>query len=453
MAWLALQCESHTTTAPMLIDFSVQNFRAFRDEQTLTLVAAPRDHQHESTHLVTDTPDGTTLLRTVLLYGANASGKTTLIRAADALRWVVLRGRQFDEDTVLKPLQPFRFDATLAEAPCAFAVTFVASGVIYEYALSATSRRVVGESLHYFPEGQSRKLFERERDVIVLGKSLSRATAKTAREITQRRSNTPFLSILGQNEEPRAIEAYRWFKDTLAVTASPMPPVTTMELMDEDPAARAWILEFVQMADLGIRDITVRKDVAPLNDRVRELLAELGVSQGRDVKEINELSTRFHHGADPSVEFEEDDESLGTLRLFALAGALYKVWRDGRVLFIDELASSLHPDLAGVIVRLFNSPSFNRRGAQLIANTHDVTQLDLGRLRRDNVWFTEKASDGSASLLALADVEGVRNDTALMKNYLQGRFGALPAHGMSLLPSPVVGNPLSTSELSDAPHS
>lgn len=417
----------------MLIDFTVRNFRAFRDPQTLTLVAGARDRQHEPTHVFA-APDETRLLHTALVYGPNASGKTTLIRALDALRWLVLRARKFDEDSVLEPIQPFRLDIASRIEASEFEVTFVAEGIVYEYALSATRERVVNESLRFFPEGRASTLFTRKGDAIVLGKRLRGATAKAAQSIAERRSNTPFLSLLGQNEEPRAIEAYRWFKDVLRVASGPLSGAYALRLLRDDPDARTFILDLLRLADVGIRDITVESETVAVSDQLRQLLGELGTFDAPP--EVEQISARFRHGTDTSVEFEEDDESLGTLRLLALAGPLYDVFANGRVLVVDELASSLHPDLVAALVRLFHTPDFNRHHAQLVASTHDATQLDLGRLRRDNVWFTEKARDGAAKLLALADVEGVRADTALMKNYLQGRFGGLPAHGLSLLTFP-----------------
>ena len=431
----------------MLIDFTVGNYRSIRDPQTLTMVAAPRDRQHEVTHVLV-APDGTRLLRTALVYGPNGSGKSTLLDAIDTLVWLVSSARGFDETTTLDPLDPFRLDGETRDQPCVFEISFVAAEVVYEYALSATRERIVSESLRYYPKGHPRTLFTREGDSIALVGNLDRSTARMAKKISERRSNTPFLSILGQNEEPDAIEAYRWFLGRLATTVSPsLTDMYTKKLLADDPDAKRFILDVLRLADTGITGADARREFVDVPEEVRRAFAQhAGAPQGAKAipAQAETIRVQFQHHGVELVEFDEEDESMGTRQLLALAGPLYDVFQNGRVLVIDELDSSLHPDLVSALVDLFNRPDFNRHGAQLVANTHDVTQLDLSRIRRDGVWFTEKGADGATTLTCLADVEGVRADTALQKNYLQGRFGALPAHGLSLLTVP---------DPADGPHS
>lgn len=417
----------------MLIDFTVENFRSFRDRHTFEMVAAPRDRQHEDTH-VFEAPDGTRLLRTALIYGANASGKTNLIAGLNVLAATVLAGRQFDEDTELMGFEPFRLTAETREAASAFEVTFVADGIVYEYALSGTRSRITSERLSYFPEGNERKLFTRTGDTIRLIGDLKQPTAKVAQQIGERRSNTPFLSLLGQNEEPIAIEAYRWFKDRVGFLSSlRVSDKITQRLLADDPAAAVFIRDLLRLADTGVERVDSRREAMDLPDDVRRVATAMEAAGFKMNTEAETYRTEFRHMADPSIAFDEDDESSGTRHLFRLAGPLYSVFENGQTLLLDELDSSLHPDIVRALIDLFNRPEFNRNGAQLIANTHDATQLDLRRLRRDNVWITEKGRDGASRLTSLADIEGVRVDTALEKNYLQGRFGGLPAHGLDLL--------------------
>ncbi len=420
----------------MLIDFKVENYRSIREAQTFSLVAeAHKDH--EATHILTG-PDELRLIRTALIYGPNASGKSNLLDALDTLRWVIVAARRFDESDAIEPMQPFRLDAETRAKPSRFEVSFVQDGVRYEYELAATQTRVVAERLDYFPEGYRRSLFTREGDTIHLIGDLKRsATAKVSRTITQRRSNTPFLSILGQNEEPVAVEAYRWFKDTLRTAVSPMLSDTyTRKLLADDPKARTFILDLLRLADTGIRRVDTDKVAVEVPEEVRRFFSELDGKDAPSEHETIQLRLWHSDADDPDAAFDDGDESLGTRRFLALAGPLYDVLQNGRVLVIDEINDSLHPNLVRDLIGLFNNPEINRHSAQLVASTHDVTQLDLRRLRRDGVWFTEKERDGATTLFSLADFEGVRPDMALQKNYLQGRFGGLPVLGFSLLDLP-----------------
>lgn len=411
----------------VLLEFAVENYRSIRDEQRLSLVAAPVGDL-EPTHVV-EAPDGERLLRVAVVYGPNASGKSNLLAAAAAMRRFVLRSARRTRGDAIEEAEPFRLDDASSSRPTVFEALFVASGVRYQYGFSVTPERVEAEWLYSFPKRRGRLLFARERDgdaeTYEFGESLT-GQKTLYRDAT--RPNALFLSTAVQLNSEALTPVFDWFLRTLVYADSAQPRAfqsdrhTLRHCATE--AGRRRVVRLLQAADVGIEDVVVdtQETLVPVPRRG----ADPSLPEPQYTVHERPRVRFVHEGAPGAEPFEFRDESLGTRRLFGLAGRLLDVLEGGRVLVADELGSSLHPLILRAIVELFVDPEANPKGAQLVFATHETNLLDQDFLRRDQFWLTEKGRDGATTLTPLFDFKPRKGVEPLEKNYLKGRYGALP---------------------------
>lgn len=408
----------------MLLEFRVRNYRSIRDEQALTLIASS-DKELAQTHL---SPTGLKAapyaLRTAVVYGPNASGKSSLLRALDYMRAVVA-----ESATVIQPgqtynVQPFRLDATSAQQPTEFEITFLLSGVRHQYAFSMTAQRIVNESLLVYRSSKPTQLFNRQ---LVDGDSCDYefSTYLTGpRKLWQdsTRPNALFLSMAAQLNSEQLGPVFNWIVRNitfLPAGATTLPDLTTALLTTEQ--GRASIREFLSAADISIADVQA---VPRKGMRAQMVLNASGVQASQEEHEF--LMPVFEHSTpNGSAKFELHDESEGTQRLYGLIAPVLDCLRDGRLLVVDELDSSLHTLLVRRLINMFQTPEHNPNGAQLIFSTHDTSLLDHTLFRRDQIWFTEKDADQATRLYPLTDFSA-RKQEAWERGYLAGRYGAVP---------------------------
>lgn len=412
----------------MLVEFRVKNFRSLRDEQVLSLVASKDKTQQDTHTLATDLKAAPSLLRSVVVYGANASGKSNLIKALQYMRGVVV-----ESATVIQPgqtyaVQPFRLDAVSARNPTEFEITFILDGVRYQYGFAMTSQRIVSEYLLVYKAFKPQRWFERRldaetgKDVYDFGTGL-----KGAKNLWEgaTRPNALFLSMAVQLNSEALRPVFDWFVGGLVVfnEQAQLSPQLSIQMLKQ-AEGRKHICDFLTAADISIVDIEVVTRKVPgqavhfdLVDGKTEVHAE----------EMEEHQLRFSHVTEQGkAVFDLMDESSGTRNLLFLAGPVLDVLRRGVTLVIDELDTSLHTLLVRELVRLFHRPEINTRGAQLIFTTHDASLLDAyGLFRRDQVWFVEKKKDQSSELYGLMEFSPRKNE-ALERGYLQGRYGSVP---------------------------
>lgn len=408
----------------MLIRFRAENFRSIKDEQELSLVAsALSEHAESLVHVPQYDLD---LLRAAGIYGANASGKSTVVDALGFMQRAVT-----DSHTTWSPqggvdLTPFALDPAFAHSPSTFAVDLLLDGVRYEYGFVADSSRIREEWLYAWPRGRRQEWFTRDvttKDEFAFSRLLS-GENRAIRALT--RPNSLFLSAAAQNNHEMLSPVHRWFTDLLLVVEDGVDRDLGRRVARrcQDLPYRRGIVELLKQADLGISGIEL------VDSEGREHWDDM--HRGFRVGKFDPLSSnpdvRFVHrtivGGDVALPFWY--ESAGTRTLFALAGAIVDALASGGTLVVDELDRSLHPHLATQIVRTFNDPGMNPRNAQLIFNTHDTNLLDAGVLRRDQVWFTEKGDDGATHLFPLTDFRARKYEN-LQRGYLQGRYGAVPS--------------------------
>lgn len=408
----------------MLLEFRVRNYRSIRDEQALTLIASS-DKELAQTHLApTGLKAAPHALRTAVVYGPNASGKSSLLRALDYLRAVVAESATSIQPGQTYNVQPFRLDAASAQQPTEFEITFLLSGVRHQYAFSMTAQRIVSESLLVYRSSKPTQLFSRQH-VDGDGYDYEFSTYLTGpRKLWQEstRPNALFLSMAAQLNSEQLGPVFNWIVRNitfLPASAAVLPDFTTALLATEQ--GRASIREFLLAADISIADVQA---VPRKGMRAQMVMNASGVQASQEEHEF--LIPVFEHSTpNGSAKFELHDESEGTQRLYGLIAPVLDCLRDGRVLVVDELDSSLHTLLVRRLITMFQTPELNPSGAQLIFSTHDTSLLDHTLFRRDQIWFTEKDADQATRLYPLTDFSP-RKQEAWERGYLAGRYGAVP---------------------------
>lgn len=422
----------------MLVQFRVENHRSLRDEQVLSMVAATVGDKSDE-RLIRPEGLGEALLPAVALYGANASGKSNLMSALDFMREAVLGSYRVWEPKGGTPQEPFVLSSKENESSL-YEVDIVVEGVRYRYGFVISARRVEEEWLHAWPRGRKQTWFQRKGDEFEFGKYMH-GENEAIKALT--RTNSLYLSTAAQNNHAQAMLIFEWFRatrfelrrgparalDPVHVTALGDLFVTRrqMSLFKEDSEAdardRDAIVRLMQAADVGILDLK-----AADREGFRKERGAFRRHVGKDYDFFFLHKTQFKGG----VWLPLDWESSGTITLLGIATRLVTILRKGGLLCVDELEASLHPMLALEILRLFNDPAHNLRGAQLMFTTHDTNLLGnvLGEppLRRDQIWFTEKDQTGATKLYPLTDFHP-RKEENLERGYLQGRYGAIPFLG------------------------
>ena len=411
----------------MLLEFRVRNYRSIRDEQALNLIASG-DKELAATHLApTGLKAAPYALRSVVVYGPNASGKSSLLSALDYMRAVVA-----ESATIIQPGQtynvpPFKLDAATAQQPSEFEITFLLAGVRHQYAFAMTPQRIVSESLLVYRSSKPTQLFSRqhvegEADDYEFSTYLT-GPRKLWQEST--RPNALFLSMAAQLNSEQLSPVFNWIVRSitfLPAGATVLPDFTTALLDSEQ--GRASIREFLSAADISIADVQA---VPRKGMRAQWVMGAGGLQASQEEREF--LVPVFEHSTPKgSAKFELHDESEGTQRLYGLIAPVLDCLRDGRVLVVDELDGSLHTLLVRRLVTMFQTPELNPNGAQLIFTTHDTSLLDHTLFRRDQVWFTEKDADQATRLYPLTDFSP-RKQEAWERGYLAGRYGAVPFFG------------------------
>ncbi|MHB8255148.1 MAG: AAA family ATPase [Acidiferrobacter sp.] len=427
----------------MLIEFSVVNFRSIRARQTLSLVASP-DSKHLAGNVFTDKDDALRLLRSAVIYGPNAAGKSNLLRALHTLQQLVQNSATGTQEGQRLPVTPFLLSKASAEQPSEFEIIFIADdGVRYHYGCTVSAERVHKEWLVAYPQGRPQRWFERE---YVMEKGVynwwfgprfkaERAERKVWQEFT--RPNALFISTAIQLNNEQLKPVFTWLTQKLIVlipgTGVNWNPYLSINLLRE-VSGQDKIMHFMRAADIGIDRLELREEPlsqfsAPISAPPGAPFIDIMISPGTAVsKRLRLLAWHKRSDTGEEVSFNlMEDESDGTKKLFEFIGGWLRALEWGAALFVDELDRSLHPHLTRFLVGLFQNPG-NTQNAQLVFTTHDTTLLDTDLLRRDQIWFVEKDPERSSHFYSLLDYSP-RKDEALERGYLKGRYGAIPFIG------------------------
>lgn len=393
----------------MLIEFTLENFRSFRDRASLSLVASSLTSRSPDLAAASFTAKpGLELLTGAAIYGPNASGKSNLVNALGFMRWFVLNSVRALEADAAIPVDLFRLAATPRATPATLEVVFLIAATEYRYGFTVDATHVVAEWLHARTSQREKTLFTRDRGVFKLGAEFKREghalPAKT-------RDNALFLTVAAQFDGPIATLVSAWFKAIHLMSGlDDAGPRTRTITSLRDPGRRQRTLALLQQFDLDIDDL--------------EIEPHPHADSHEAIKTVRR--TRHIDGSPGTpVRFDLADESQGTQKIFALAGPFLDVLTTGGLVVIDEFDARLHPLLARAILRQFTSATANPHHAQLVVTTHDTTILNKETLRRDQIWFTEKDRSANTRLFSLAELK-VRNDASFDKDYITGRYGAIP---------------------------
>jgi len=394
----------------MILEFCVSNFLSIKDEMKISFLATSlKDSLSEPNDLVPVSDMGMSLLRSAVIYGANASGKSNVLKAIAFFRNFVINSFKDSQAGESINVDNFRLNATSVNESTTMEATFTDGGFIYRYGFEVDSKAVREEWLYQRASKKRSKeveIFYREENATAV-----HAKSPLLQEIVNKRmvrDNALLLSTAAQFNEPKAVSILQWLTDVQVLFCSEDEQLwkDAIRHLDDD-ALRKRITDFAKYADLGIESI------AKIGNRI------VGNHRQYDDegKETSNVAFLFN-----------DNESEGTIKYVSLAYPIIKALDEGKLLVVDELDSKLHPLLVRKIIMLFNSAETNPKGAQLFFTTHDTFLLSAGLFRRDQIWFTQKNSLGATEVYSLAEYK-VRSGSPYEKDYLTGRYGATPIIG------------------------
>jgi AAA15 family ATPase/GTPase len=413
----------------MLLRFGVSNYLSLRDTQEFSLVASALKDAAEAL-LPCPGVEGTNALPSAVIYGANASGKSNVIRAFEFMRSAILRSHSQGDPNGGVPRHPFALSKKSADDASSVNADFVVAGTRYHY-----ERQFISEWLYSFPEGKRRKLFERKGKDVEFGPSF-KGSKKVLVDLM--RHNSLFLSTATQNDHEFLSSIANFFRSTViskSVYAGDYDVNREFKEKNIDPRA----IFFLNRIGTGVTNFRRNENDYPesilkFSDGLAKLSEEIfskdnnirfEIPQG--TKDVSiELSHLDDEGNESFLPIER--ESSGTRRLLILLQKVFNALDRGTVLFIDEIDASLHTRATEAIIELFNDKMFNKSAAQLIATTHDTNLMLTPSLRRDQIWFVEKDQQGASHLFPLSAIKSRKTDN-FEAGYLQGRYGAIPFSG------------------------
>ncbi|MFA7349391.1 MAG: ATP-binding protein [Methylotenera sp.] len=416
----------------MLIEFKVTNFRSIKETQTLSMVAGKglKDKALEGNTFESGIANFPKLLRSSVIYGPNASGKSNLMAAITFMENMVRESAR--EAQVGEPIEiiPFRLDAATREQDTEFEIHFIAENVRYQYGFTLNTQRITSEWLYAYPHGSPQRWFERQYDA-VKGKyeyefkpSFAEGKARQERA-DQTIANNLYLSVAVQKNSQQLLPVFTWFQKKLnyILSMNHLSRGLTSKLCQE-VKGKDRVLAFMNAAGIRVTDFSVEKKLFTLDDLPEDFPDEFKQKVLKDMEGTVSYKTKFLYQASDGefVAFDLEEESDGTQALFSFAARWLDLLETDAVLFVDEIDTSLHPLLVHHLIKLLHS---SKSRAQLIFTTHDTTLLSQSIMRRDQVWFVEKDQQQSTQLYSLADFSP-RNNEALEKGYLSGRYGAIP---------------------------
>lgn len=386
----------------MLIKFNISNFRSFAREGNLNLITAPGYKSDLPEQIFSD--GRRELLNTCVVYGPNSAGKSNLFLAMDLMKHFVLNSQTFRPGEELH-FEPFLFNKDKEKEPTALEILISLEGILYRYGFAYNEKEIVSEWLYQSIKKYEVELFYRDYQTIESHPKSFNESKENLKDQTKK--NTLHLSVLAANNGKLSTKIVNWFNNcnvVLGTQHEKYKEVTINLLKSKQHYDK--ILELFKKSDLFIEDIIFEEGIVKTIHNIYNSKKEIV-----GTKKIDLIAK----------------ESKGTNKLFDLAGPIVDSLLNGKILWIDEMDSSLHTFQTQSILHLFHQKKTNPKNAQLILNTHDTNLLNQSIFRRDQIWFVEKEYDENTKLYSLLDYKPeIRNDAALEKRYLEGSFGAIP---------------------------
>ena len=422
----------------MILEFKVKNYLSIRDEQTLSFEATSDKTLGE--HFVVR-KGKKRLLKMALIFGANASGKTNVLLALNYLRNVVLNHTIGKTDTTGHI--PFLLDDSSRNTNGIFDLSFFIDDILYEYHLEINHRFINNEKLSFYPGIKPAVVFNRnynkDKDLTMIEYGSLFKLKATDKSLIQGNaiSNMSVLAAYSKLniDFPELDKVYKYFLYHIAEIITPRTDLLkwTSEQVDESEKTKKFVLDLLNNADFNISGINIEEQEKQINEKIRDAIINSPLPETQkknllleDKFKVKTLSFSHKGENDKEIEFPAEMESAGTNRFFGLSGALFHVLQNNKLLLIDEIDSSLHPEL---VIHFINTFLVNSKEAQLICTTHDLNILsEQDNLRKDVIWFTQKSKTGATELFSLADFKH-RKELSFINAYKAGKFGAKPNLG------------------------
>ncbi|MCL2414242.1 MAG: ATP-binding protein [Bacteroidales bacterium] len=405
----------------MIFEIRLSNFFSIKDEIVLDMKAGNgKSKNMQKLQANTFAYEDERILKSVAIYGANASGKSNIVKAIRFCASMIFTSHAHNENTVFN-FFPFKFEG-YAQKPSSFLIRFVLHGVEYEYSFSLTTNEIISEELHYYPNGRRAKIFTRNenehksKSEIYSFTSVIRKPMDVA-ENTSRK--TLYISRASQMDRELPKEIFRYFNETFILNYLNYSNQEIEALFLQN---KNTLLKALSIADSDIVDINVRKEAHP-EKRVFVTVTETeNKISSQDITKEHLIFQTFHKAND-KIPFDLfADESAGTQKLFFIMLSIIDIVKNNKILLIDEIEGNLHSKIVEYIIGLFHAS----KSAQIIYTTHNTNLLDLTKLRKDQIYFVNKHDDGSSDLYSLYDYKDFRDTMDVEKAYLQGRFDAIP---------------------------
>ena len=413
----------------MLLRFAVENHLSICERQELSFAASSLKDRRDGL-ISCDAVDSRAVVPAVVIYGANASGKTNFVDAISTMKKLVLLSQTKGEPGGGVPRHEFLLDPHYSEKPSCFEIDFVLNGIRYHYGFETTDDAFVSEWLYEIPRAHRRKLFERKEQEFDFGRWLKGQNHNIS---MLTRTNSLFLSSAAQNGHDLLSRIYKYFQNIAFSGSISVPGIAASSQVKGD-GLDGRIIEFLKSINTGV--IGYRKKETEISEESQAIHRELKVVFERmsggaiqispDVDKLVEIELAHKGKGEGVVYLDLDFESAGTRRLLIILGQTFKALDAGTPILIDELDASLHTYASEAILRLFCSSKTNPNGAQIIATTHDTNLMKSDLLRRDQLWFAEKNIEGATEIYPLTDIRTRKGDNVEL-GYLQGRYGAVPS--------------------------
>lgn len=403
----------------MILEIRLSNFFSIKDEVVLDMQAASIQTKkakelEENTFVCGDER----LLKTVAIYGANASGKSSLIKAIRACVGMIFSSHNYNENTIFA-FTPFKFGGI--GKPSTFFIRFLLEGIEYEYSFELNKVEILKEALYYYPNGRRSLVFSRDetkgpdKKNIYEFRSVIRRPMDVAANTSKK---TLFVSRASQMDRDTAKDVFRYFNERFILNYFGYNSFSVERLLNEN---KEQFLNVLRIADSDIVKIDSRHENKVFSTAVIDP-ADNQILSVEDIQKPQLVITTYHRN-NPDVPFNFFAEgSDGTQRLFNMMLTILDIVKNNKILLIDEIETQLHIKLVEYIIGLFNKSE----SAQLIYTTHNTYLLNTNKLRKDQIYFVNKRDDGSSDLYSLFDYKDFRDGLDAEKAYLQGRFDAIP---------------------------
>jgi AAA15 family ATPase/GTPase len=403
----------------MVLEIRLSNFFSIKDEVIIDFRAANiKSANSKALKNNLFEQDKTGILKTLIIYGANASGKSNVIKAIRFCNAMVFESHNHNENTVYN-FVPFKFENS-NKKPSTYFIRFVLGEIEYEYSFSLTRTSIITESLFFYPKGRIKEIFTRDERKGKTKKEKYTFTDVIKRpfDVAENTSDkTLYISRASQMDRDLAKEIFNYFNKTfilnyLGFGISAIENITNLN--------KQQLINALKIADSDIEEVKIKV----LKKSGKNIHADL-TSMTLKVEDVvqDHMQIRTYHKTSPGVAFDFlTEESQGTIKLFFIMLTLLDVIKNNKVLLIDEIEESLHPKIIEYIFNLFRAGD----KAQLLCTTHNTQFLDLKKFRKDQICFVNKRLDGATDLYSLYDYSDFRDTMDLEKAYMQGRFDAIP---------------------------